>query len=131
MTEKYALVTFAYPIVLRRADKDSSSIVAAPVRGCSSVHFEPNFRGRGMKSRLLAPALLAPRQAWKGPGLLCRPGHGHLINEGSSANHFHNEFANAGSICLATGSLHHRTDKSTSGLNLAALDLLDDIGICV
>jgi len=58
MTEKYALVTFAYPIVLRRAEKDSSSIVAAPVRGCSSVHFEPNFRGRGMKSRFLAPALL-------------------------------------------------------------------------
>ena len=55
MTEKYALVTFAYPIVLRRADKDSSSIVAAPVRGCSSVHFEPIFRGRGMKSTFLAP----------------------------------------------------------------------------
>ena len=55
MTEKYALVTFAYPIVLRRAEKDSSSIVAAPVRGCSSVHFEPIFRGRGMKSRFFAP----------------------------------------------------------------------------
>lgn len=76
MTEKYALVTFAYPIVLRRANKDSSPIVAAPVRGCSSVHFEPNFRGRGMKSTFLTPVLLALRQAWKGPGLHSRPGHG-------------------------------------------------------
>ena len=59
MTEKYALVTFAYPIVLRRANKDSSPIVAAPVRGCSGVHFEPNFRGRGTKSSFLTPR--APR----------------------------------------------------------------------
>lgn len=131
MTEKYALVTFAYPIVLRRANKGSSSIVAAPVHGCSSVHFEPNFRGRGMKSRFLTPVFLGLRQVWKGPGLHSRPGQGHLINEGSSANHFHNEFANAGSICLATGSLHHRTDKSAGGLNLAALDLLDDVGVRV
>ena len=55
MTEKYALVTFAYPIVLRRADKDSSPIVAAPVRGCSSVHFEPNFRGPWYEVPIIRP----------------------------------------------------------------------------